>query len=538
MELSLSGIKDKSQWLSKGYALPEYDIEEVSNRAKRCPEWIHFGCGNLFRAFMAKAADDLLGRGVLDRGIIAAEGFDEEITDKVLKPHDNLSISVTLRHDGTADKAVLGSIAETLVMNRDTERLKEIFRSPSLKLASFTVTEKGYNIFGINREPYPDVRRDFELGPDAAESYIGRITALLYERFRSGGEPIAMVSMDNCSKNGDRLRGAVCAFAGEWEKNGFTDEGFCEYLTDSERVSFPHTMIDKITPRPDPDIQKLLEDDGVQGANIILTAKGTYTASFVNAEEFGCLVIEDIFPGGRPELQKSGIIFTDRETVAKAERMKVCTCLNPLHTALAVFGCLLGYTKISEEMKDPCLKALVRGIGCDEGLPAAADPGIIKPKEFLDSVIDMRLPNPFMPDSPQRIATDTSQKLAVRFGETIKTYMKSDDLDVNDLSLIPLVFAGWIRYLTGVDDTGTDFVPSPDPLMPRLEEYAKNIHLGEAVDRGALMPLLEDEEVFGVNLREAELADKVLDLLDRMNAEPGAVRQTLEAMIERKAPVV
>ena len=63
-------------------------------------------------------------------------------------------------------------------------------------------------------------------------------------------------------------------------------------------------------------------------------------------------MIEDDFPNGRPALEKAGFLFTDRETVEKAEKMKVCTCLNPLHTALAVFGCLLGYKKISEEMKD------------------------------------------------------------------------------------------------------------------------------------------------------------------------------------------
>ena len=80
-------------------------------------------------------------------------------------------------------------------------------------------------------------------------------------------------------------------------------------------------------------------------------AKNTYVAPFVNAEETEYLVIEDKFPNGRPELEKGGLIFTTRETVDKVEKMKVCTCLNPLHTALAVFGCLLDYNLISAEMK-------------------------------------------------------------------------------------------------------------------------------------------------------------------------------------------
>lgn len=132
--------------------------------------------------------------------------------------------------------------------------------------------------------------------------------------------------------------------------------------------------------------------------------------------------------------------------------MKVCTCLNPLHTALAIFGCLLDYHLISEELNNETLRKLIEGIGYREGLPVVVNPGIISPKDFLDTVLNVRLPNPFMPDTPQRIATDTSQKLAIRFGETIKAYEASKELHTYDLTLIPLVFAGWLRYLMGIDD--------------------------------------------------------------------------------------
>lgn len=160
-------------------------------------------------------------------------------------------------------------------------------------------------------------------------------------------------------------------------------------------------MIDKITPRPNASVEEILQQDGVEGLEPVITSKNTYVAPFVNAEECEYLVIEDDFPNGRPALEKGGPIFTSRETVDKVERMKVCTCLNPLHTALAVFGCLLDYTLISEEMKDPTLKKLVERLGYVEGLPVVTDPGILNPKEFLDTVLNVRIPNPFMPDSPR-----------------------------------------------------------------------------------------------------------------------------------------
>ena len=136
----------------------------------------------------------------------------------------------------------------------------------------------------------------------------------------------------------------------------------------------------------------------------------------------------------------------------------MCTCLNPLHTALAIYGCLLGYTLIADEMKNPLLKKMVEIIGYREGLPVVVDPGILDPKQFIDEVVTKRIPNPFMPDTPQRIATDTSQKLPIRFGETIKAYKESSRLSLEDLHIIPLVFAGWLRYLMAVDDQGLSLI--------------------------------------------------------------------------------
>ncbi len=221
--------------------------------------------------------------------------------------------------------------------------------------------------------------------------------------------------------------------------------------------------------------------------------------------------------------------MTDRYTVNQVETMKVTTCLNPLHTALATYGCILGYESIAEEMKDKELVGFIKKIGYDEGLPVVIDPKIISPKEFIDEVINIRFPNPNMPDTPQRIATDTSQKISVRFGETIKRYMENDKLDSATLTYIPLAIAGWLRYLLGVDDKGNDFELSPDPLRDELREIFANIKLGEELeDIKAIQRLLSNEKIFGVNLADAGLDDKVIKYFRELIAGPGVVRKTLE----------
>lgn len=525
-----------SEFSEKGYELPKYNRNEIKEKTEKEPTWVHFGAGNIFRAFTAERLQRLLDSKEYDRGVIVAESFDTEIIEKAYKPYDGISLSVVLKANGTIDKIVVGSVVESLVAdpsNKDFDRLVEIFENPSLQMASFTITEKGYSIVDGKGEIFPFVKEGFKKGPENQSHLMGRIAALCYKRFKKNAAPLALVSMDNCSHNGDKLKAGIMAFVEAWEKEGLVEEEFVLYMKDEDKVSFPWSMIDKITPRPDANVVRMLEEDDFEDTDLIITDKNTYTAPFVNSEETGYLVIEDTFPNGRPPLDKAGILFTDRETVDKVEKMKVCTCLNPLHTALAIYGCLLGYETIHDEMNDKELSGLIKTMCYKEAMPVVVNPGVIDPMEFADAVLNLRLPNPFMPDTPQRIATDTSQKLPIRFGETIKAYMASDKLNVEDLTLIPLVLAGWCRYLLGVDDEGNAFEQSSDPRLDSVKSFVADVKLGEPFDaHEVLKDILSDETIFAVDLYKAGLGNKVEELFTELTAGTGAIRATLKKYVK------
>ena len=205
MTLDNTGIKDRLAWEEQGYQLPCFDREKVTAATMENPFWVHFGAGNLFRAFQANVVQRLLNDGVLDRGLVVVEGFDHEIIEKVYTPHDHLSILVTLKADGSVEKTVVGSIVEALALGQGPEhmasfeRLKEIFAKDSLQMVSFTITEKGYSLVDGRGAVLPSVAADFEAGPQAAVSSIGKVTALLYARYQSGKSQLPLVSMDNCS---------------------------------------------------------------------------------------------------------------------------------------------------------------------------------------------------------------------------------------------------------------------------------------------------------------------------------------------------
>ena len=522
----LSGSVNAAEWEAKGYELPKYDIKAVREKTAKEPTWVHFGGGNIFRAFPAAILNDALNTGAYDRGVIVAESFDYEVVDKAYAPYDNLSLLVSLQSTGTIEKKVIASVTEALKADyqfADWQRLVEIFRNPSLQMVSFTITEKGY---GFNEA---DLARGLQ--PVFA---MGKVCALLLERFNAGQLPVTLQSMDNCSHNGDKVKNGVFAYAERWLADGLVPQAFVDYLKDETKVTFPWSMIDKITPRPHEKVKELLAADGFEDNNYIETEKHTFTAPFVNAEEVQYLVIEDHYTNGRPPLNLGGALYTTRETVDKVETMKVTTCLNPLHTAMSIYGCMLGYTLISAEMADEDLRPFVQKLGYIEAMPVVVDPGVLNPYEFIGAVINRRLPNPFMPDAPQRIAMDTSQKLPIRFGETIKKYV-ARGLDMSNLVLIPLTLAGYARYLKGIMDDGKPFEPSPDPLLAELQAIVAPLEIGkQEQDWSCLHQLYSRKDVFGVDLYEVGLGEQIEGMVKELFAGEGAVRKTLHKYVDAR----
>ena len=483
-----------AEWEAKGYQLPHYDIAAVAKKTHDEPTWVHFGAGNIFRAFPAAILNDALNTGKYDRGVIVAESFDYEIIDKAYRPYHNLSLLVSLQSNGTIEKKVIASITESLKADKqfgeDWARLVQIFQAPSLL------------------------------------SLIH-----IYARFNAGKLPVTLHSTDTCSHNGDHGKAGVKAYAERWVKDGIVEPDFLDYINDDKKVTYPWSMIDKITPRPHEKVQAMLAEDGFEDNDTIITEKHTFTAPFVNAEEVQYLVCENTYTNGRPPLELGGALYTTRKTVDEVETMKVTTCLNPLHTAMSIYGCMLDYTLISAEMADEDLRAFIQKIGYIEAMPVVTDPGVLNPYEFIGTVINKRLPNPFMPHAPQRIATDTSQKLSIRFGETIKKYIDRG-LDKDNLILIPLVLAGYARYLKALDDNLKPFEPSSDPLLAELQTIVVPLEVGKAdQDYSCLKNLYSRKDVFGLDLYEAGFGEQIEGMVKELFAGKGAVRQTLHKYV-------
>ncbi len=525
MRLNKKSLENREFFEKAGITVPSYDLGKLEVETKSNPKWVHFGGGNIFRVFVANALDRALEEGRANTGIVVAETFDFEVVDRVFAETDNLSLSAITYSNGDINLKVVGSMVEAVkATGEGLNRLEEIFTNKDFQMASFTITEKGYALKNMDGEYLGIVAEDMKNGIESPKHVMSIVTSLLYKRFKACDTAVAVVSMDNCSHNGDKVKAAVADITNAWFKNGFVEAGFVNYI--ATKVSFPFSMIDKITPRPAEEITNLLTSKGLEGMEVIKTDKNTFTAHFVNAESAEYLIIEDDFPNGKPDFSNERVIFTTREIVNNVETMKVTTCLNPLHTALAVSGILLSHKSIADEMKDVELKKLVERIGYTEGLKVVINPGIIDPKAFIDEVINERFSNSFIIDTPERIATDTSQKVGIRFGNTINAYLNDSNLDTKDLVGIPLAIAAWIRYLLAVRDNGEIFEPSSDPLLVELQDVLSGVKLGDSGVK--LDKILSKADIFGLDLTKVELGERIEGYFNEMTASTGAVRATLQ----------
>jgi fructuronate reductase len=512
-----------ADFAAAGISLPDFDQTAMAGSA---PSWLHIGPGNLFRALHAVLAQGLLDRGALPGGVAVAETLRPKLIHDVYRRHSNRHLCVVAPASGPLDKELIASVASSYVARpdhrADWDALLGLVANPALQMITLSITEKGHGV-----GPLAD-RAVVAGGPGTPANAMGVLASLLVARQAAGGVPVAVVSTDNFRHNGDRLRSAVLTVADAWSAGGAVPAGFPGWLRDPSRVAFPLTMIDRITPNPSPAIAAALARQGFEDTELLPLSPGTVVAPFANTEPDWHLVVEDSFPGGRPPLEAVGVRFATRATVEAADEMKVTACLNPIHTALALFGVLLGYDDIATEMADADIAALVRRLGYDEALPVCGNPEVLDPKTFLDEVVERRLPNHNLHDTPQPIAADTSEKLPIRFGATIEKHLRRGGA----LVATPLVLAAWLRYLLGVDDRGEPMELSPDPIMPRLRASLEDTVLGAVTPGQAAKAARLATCVIGVDLAASGMEAQVARQFESLAAGPGAVRAALQSLRE------
>ncbi|MEE9433769.1 MAG: mannitol dehydrogenase family protein [Sphingorhabdus sp.] len=429
---------------------------------------LHLGAGAFFKAHQAVYTDTALGLASGDWGICAAS-LNSETVKEALVPQDCL---YTLKLLGEPESyRVIGSIAQVLAGPDDRAKIIEKISDPQIKIMTLTITEKGYCLepSGALDFAHPDIAEDLkQAGPP--RSAIGVLVAGLKMRFGTETSPITVISCDNISGNGTKLRGAVIAFAQR------LDAEFAERI--SKHVIFPNTMVDSITPAGD---APLLES--------VTRAIGFEDQAAVHREKFSDWVIED-FDGPRPAWGEAGAVFASDVTPYETAKLRL---VNAPHSALAYLGLLAGYTTVAQVMADEELTRYFYGLTQDELIPSLGDSPIADLAAYRDR-IGQRFANPLIHHELRQIAADGSAKLPQRLLPPLAVNHRAD----RPIGFIALGIAAWMRFVLAGARKG---VKLNDPLASIFSEVS-SASLGQAEDD--VDGLLAIEDIFPIWIKQSK----------------------------------
>ena len=410
--------------LPSGVAPPAFDPAQVE------PGIVHLGLGGFHRSHMARYTHDLmeldpeaLGWGIIGVGLMPA---DRRMIDS-LAPQDGLY--TLIEREGAAERVrVIGSLARLIYAGDARQELLAALHDPAIRVVSLTVTENGYCLDPATKRLDPAhalIAADLA-SPEHPRSAIGVITEALRRRRKAGATPPTVLSCDNIQSNGAVLRQTVLDLA----RLRLDAGDLADWIAD--RVSFPSTMVDRITP-------------ATTQADIdwLATRHDLADRWPVVCESFSQWVIADRFPGGRPAWERAGAQFVD--DVEPYEYMKL-RLLNASHLAVAGLGRLAGYVTIDQSLADQRIAAVMRALMDRETGP------MLKPVPGIDlgaykrRLIE-RFANPAIRDTVERVNTDAPLNVLL---DPIRSRLQAGV----SLEFLALALAAWLRRVRGEDERG------------------------------------------------------------------------------------
>ncbi len=447
---------------------------------------VHFGIGAFHRAHMAAYTDSLLAADGGDWRISGISLRSGGVRDR-LAPQ-NCLYTLVERSDRGESYRVIGSVKEVLVAAEDPAAVFDRLVAATTRIVSMTITEKGYlrdPASGALMTDHPDIRHDLA-HPDRPVTMHGYVVEALRRIKRNGACPFALLCCDNLPENGTSLKRVIVQFA------GLSDQALAEWI--AREIVFPNTMVDRIVPAT-------TEDDLAE----VTRKLGRFDAAPVICEPFSQWVIADCLPQPRPAWDKFGASFV--RDVAPFEKMKL-RLLNGAHSTMAYLGYLGGYEYIHQVIADPDYLGFVKAMLREEVVPTLQMPADIDLNAYCTTLV-ARFRNPALRHRTWQIAMDGSVKLPQRLLDTIRD-RKFAQKPVRRLTL---AVAGWLRYVTGIDEQG-QAVEVSDPFAARLRALADR-QAGDVP--GYVRAILDIREIFGSDLAvQASFRDELVETLQAL----------------------
>lgn len=446
--------------------------------------WMHIGAGSFHRAHQAWYMNQLRLNGETEWSIALGNIRDDVTRTLDLLNEQNGEYTLeTVTPEGERKYETITSIQYILPWDEHISALVEQGSKPETRVISFTVTEGGYYL-NTHHELDP---RQADIQADLAGSITtiyGALTRILTARMEHINQPVTLLSCDNVRHNGERFRHGFLSYL----KMAGKDD-LAQWV--SKHTTSPNTMVDRITPRPTPDV-----------AQRVLKATGFADKIPVMAESFIQWVIEDNFIDGRPPLEKVGVEIVT--SVQPWEEAKI-RILNASHSCIAWAGTLIGLTYIDESVKKEPIRQMAWNYVTQDVIPSLS-PSPLDLEKYRDIVLN-RFSNPYIKDTNQRVAADGLSKTPGFITPTlIETYNRGEQ-PIATAVLPALFFLFLQRWKEGsLPYTYEDGILNENELRKMLDSP------------DAIKTFASDKLLFGIVAEKSEFTDLLRQTITKLQS--------------------
>jgi mannitol-1-phosphate/altronate dehydrogenase len=411
---------------------------------------VHFGPGRFFRGHLAYILHNYLAQkeSQEQRWGICGVSLKSQSTINRLKPQRFLY--TLTKHSSCAknreEAEVIGSIREIVNGTQKCDYVLEKMTSPSVHLVTLTITQGGYHLdknFNLDTAN-SDVVHDLQ-NPSTPTTAIGFIVEALRQRRDRKMTPFTTLSCDNLPRNGEILRNAVLTYANS------LDPQLAAYIRDN--ATFPNSVVDRIVPQE--------KESDYNYPNRLLQVKDRGP---IVTEPFWQFVVEDNFTGDRPKWEDTGVIMTNDITPYLYMKSRF---LNAVHSFIACLAVREGIEYMHEAIRLPEFHLFTRLLMSDI---AAATPVPYQMYEQYMSQVLLRLSNEALPDSIERISSETARKL----GKYIFPILHDAYSRKVSMKRLILPIAAWLLAAReGATESGTPYNPKDtQPVITAIREGA------------------------------------------------------------------
>jgi tagaturonate reductase len=370
---------------------------------KKAPEKVlQFGEGNFLRAFvdywfdLANEKADFNGKCVLVQPI--APGLATMINEQ--EGLYTLYLRGSEKGQKVDDKRVISSVSRCLnpYEKSDYEAMMEVAASDDLEFIVSNTTEAG-----ITYDP------SCKLEDVPANSFPGKLTQVLYHRYKAGKPGIVMLACELIDNNGKELLKCVNQYIEQWG----LEDGFKKYV--NEDCTFCGSLVDRIVPGRIRDPKEVAE----------LEEKHGYADPLLDVGEvFGVWVIEgpewlsDKLPFRKAGIEDKVFVTPDMSPYKK-RKVRI---LNGAHTGFVLGAYLAGENIVRDCMNDETIKGFMNKMLYEEVIPTLP----LDKDDLMNfaAAVQDRFNNPFVNHELMSISLNSTSKWKARNMPSFLEYIK------------------------------------------------------------------------------------------------------------------